>query len=247
MATSTSKLALRKPATTDNVSVETDLNQNYDKIDAAMGTYTCTAATRPTTGNYTGRLIFETDTSRLLVRTSGNQWKTLSGRTNISDPVLNSSVVTIAAASAINDYNLNNICIIGPVTSDGISTYEITGSWPGVLTGGTQADPYLERSGLSIYLHRYSYTASVYSNSATLNTAFLSREIGFNATYAGNVCPGGSGTLVANDTPPAGTFYYAMRVSRYENSITTGNSFKIQNSSTSPSRLRVIELEGALY
>lgn len=36
-ATSTTNLSLRKPATTDKVNVETDLNENWDKIDTAYG------------------------------------------------------------------------------------------------------------------------------------------------------------------------------------------------------------------
>ena len=68
MATTTSKLGLRKPdgsASGDNIDVGTDINDNADKIDAAVGFFVCTSATRPTGGQrWAGRGIYETDTRR---------------------------------------------------------------------------------------------------------------------------------------------------------------------------------------
>lgn len=65
MATSTTRLGLRKPNnTTDTVNVVTDLNDNWDKLDAAVGAIVCTSTTRPGSP-YTGELIFETDTKKV--------------------------------------------------------------------------------------------------------------------------------------------------------------------------------------
>lgn len=69
MATSTARLALRKPdgdpSTGDLVDVDTDLNDNFDKIDDAVGLKICTNATRPTGADrWDGREIYETDTRR---------------------------------------------------------------------------------------------------------------------------------------------------------------------------------------
>jgi len=74
MATFTSRLGLRKPATGDNVNVTTDLNDNNDKVDLHIGDYVCTSSTRPTGVNlFTGRTIFETDTKQWLMW-DGSSW-----------------------------------------------------------------------------------------------------------------------------------------------------------------------------
>lgn len=67
--TPTTKLLLRKPdpdpSTGDFVNATTDLNENWDKVDAAVGTFICTSGTRPTgSQRWDGREIFETDTLR---------------------------------------------------------------------------------------------------------------------------------------------------------------------------------------
>lgn len=65
MATTTSRLALTKPAGTDSVDVAV-LNGNADKIDAAIGAKICTSGTRPSSP-YDGQVIYETDTSKAFV------------------------------------------------------------------------------------------------------------------------------------------------------------------------------------
>lgn len=72
MATTTTRLGLRKPATTDLITVGTDLDANYDLIDLAVGYTVCTSITRPATP-YSGQAIYETDTARTYVR-SGAAW-----------------------------------------------------------------------------------------------------------------------------------------------------------------------------
>lgn len=75
MATSTTRLALRKPdsdpITGDNVDVDLDLNANFDKIDNAAGAFPCTSGTRPSSP-YHGQFIRETDTGRVYVRNATN-------------------------------------------------------------------------------------------------------------------------------------------------------------------------------
>ena len=65
MATTTSRLALTKPAGTDAVDIAV-LNSNADKIDASIGAKICTSGTRPSTP-YDGQVIYETDTSKAFV------------------------------------------------------------------------------------------------------------------------------------------------------------------------------------
>jgi len=67
MATSTTRLGLRKPDPTDKPSRTTDLNDDWDKVDLAVGAYNCTSGARPTTNLYTGKRIYETDTKNRLV------------------------------------------------------------------------------------------------------------------------------------------------------------------------------------
>lgn len=88
MATTTTKLGLRKPdpdpSTGDFISVTTDINQSMDKIDAAMSTFICTSGTRPTGADrWDGREIYETDTRRRFMWANGlSAWlPILNGRT----------------------------------------------------------------------------------------------------------------------------------------------------------------------
>lgn len=71
MATTTTRLALRKPdpnpVTGDFVDVAADLNANSDKIDAAISSTICTSATRPG-APFDGQIIRETDTRRMYIR-----------------------------------------------------------------------------------------------------------------------------------------------------------------------------------
>lgn len=55
MATSTTRLGLREPGEGDNVQVQLDLNDNWDKVDAAVGMPIST--TIPTSGVYAGRMV----------------------------------------------------------------------------------------------------------------------------------------------------------------------------------------------
>jgi hypothetical protein len=59
-------LGLRKPASSDDVTVDTDLGSNFDAIDAAAGFTSCTSATRPS-APFVGQAIYETDTKLAFV------------------------------------------------------------------------------------------------------------------------------------------------------------------------------------
>lgn len=63
--TPTPRLLLRRPLNdgSELVNVQTDLNQNADKIDLAVGYQACTSTTRPS-APYSGKGIRETDTAR---------------------------------------------------------------------------------------------------------------------------------------------------------------------------------------
>lgn len=65
MATSTSRLGLTKPVTSENYDVSI-VNANSDKVDAAAGFQPVTSATRPV-APYSGQAIRETDTGKTYV------------------------------------------------------------------------------------------------------------------------------------------------------------------------------------
>lgn len=85
MATFTTRLGLRKPAGTELYSV-TEVNDNNDKIDAAVSRTSCTSTTRPSVP-FAGQAIFETDTKNCLTY-NGTAW-------------VHESVPVVAATSAI--------------------------------------------------------------------------------------------------------------------------------------------------
>lgn len=73
--TATARLGLTRDLTTDNYDVNR-VNANSDKIDAAIGAVECTSSTRPSSGNFGGRLAYETDTNGLIVyMTSISNWR----------------------------------------------------------------------------------------------------------------------------------------------------------------------------
>lgn len=72
MPTFTSRLGLRKATGAENVNVLTDLDTNYDLIDAAVGGTLCLSSARPS-NPFSGQAIWETDTKRFLIW-NGSQW-----------------------------------------------------------------------------------------------------------------------------------------------------------------------------
>lgn len=74
MATSTTRLGLRKPTTLDTFDEATDLNAPMDILDQSVGTQVCTSTTRPTTNLFQGKRIYETDTNNWLFYT-GSAWR----------------------------------------------------------------------------------------------------------------------------------------------------------------------------
>lgn len=92
MATTTSKLALSKPDTTDAVDIAV-LNANSDKLDSAVGMFICTSTTRPSTP-FNGQTIYETDTKNQRIWiTATSSWDQFAGT-----PI--GSVNTFAGATA---------------------------------------------------------------------------------------------------------------------------------------------------
>ena len=71
MSTTTGRIGLYKPAAdgSENVNVVTDVNNNMDSLDAAIGLVPCTSSTRPA-APFVGQCIRETDTGKALTCTA---------------------------------------------------------------------------------------------------------------------------------------------------------------------------------
>lgn len=79
MAINTTKLGLRKPGFTDPEAVVTDVNNNLDKIDAAVNANIFTSSTRPA-APHDGKLIYETDTKLVAIWSKNlGRWDYLGG------------------------------------------------------------------------------------------------------------------------------------------------------------------------
>ena len=110
MATTTSRLALTKPASSDPVDIAV-LNTNADKIDSAIGATTCTSGTRPSSP-YNGQFIFETDTQKTYVYNgAGTAWV---------------AVVPTSVAQADNALKLNGRTVyVQSATPTGMATGDL--------------------------------------------------------------------------------------------------------------------------
>lgn len=104
MATTTSRLGLRKPNnTTDVVNVTTDISNNMDLVDAAVGYVVCTSSTRPGSP-YTGQPIYETDT-KLCYVWNGSAWAIanvpgFAAVTNVQTPAQNATTTLTDVTSS---------------------------------------------------------------------------------------------------------------------------------------------------
>lgn len=98
MATTTTRLSLRKPDTTDTVNVETDLNDNYDTIDTEMGAQA--VASNPSSP-YTGKIIMRSDDDNRVYIYNGASWQEALIVENImaAQQVVSASDVTTSSTS----------------------------------------------------------------------------------------------------------------------------------------------------
>lgn len=80
MATTTTKLGLRKPATTDNVNVTTDIGDNMDKIDAATGFEVLAAFP---TSPYKGKGVVRSDQGNRTYVWTGTKWSEILSLDNV--------------------------------------------------------------------------------------------------------------------------------------------------------------------
>jgi hypothetical protein len=116
MASTTTRLGLRKPAPSDAVDVTADLDNNWDVLDAAAGTTVCTSTSRPS-APYIGQTIRETDTGFAYVW-DGTTW-VLTTRPSVTICTSSTRPTNVLAGLLIyeTDTNLVYVCTntTGPV------------------------------------------------------------------------------------------------------------------------------------
>lgn len=121
MATSTSKLGLVKPDGTDDVDIAV-LNANADKIDAASGLTVCTSGTRPSVP-FTGQLIYETDTDKILVFAEGNWQENRVGTSALVDDAVTSA--KIATGAVIADGLASNAVTTAKIANEAVTSAKL--------------------------------------------------------------------------------------------------------------------------
>jgi hypothetical protein len=229
----TPRLGLYKANPDDYASVDTDINDNYDLLDAAMPPLVCTSGTRPSTP-YEGQLIYETDTQRLMLRTSTNKWRSVTPRnlgnavTDLTDLVV--PTATPSGATAIATYTM---CRMNNVTSDGIAKLQATLTWAPYIAS---ADP-TGADGFYVGFFRITNGGTLYSACTLIKSFYMGKGGGLAAA------PQGGGTAVFDFTPPVGTWDYAMLCWRTDGTKT----FTFRAATTYPQRIKLEEFVGAEY
>lgn len=158
MSTSTSRLALYKPADdgSEFVDVSTDLNQNLDKIDAAIGFIPATSSTPPTT-TFPGMARQDTDTNRTYLRNGADSaWVEIPNAASTYDAdykaVSGKKIGLGTTPSSIIDVNhTNSTDLPARFKAAADSTHRMVLGWNGLEIGPGNAarDVFLYRSGVS--------------------------------------------------------------------------------------------------
>lgn len=156
MATTTTRLALRKAATSDLVDVTADLDGNMDKLDTVAGMVYASSSTRPSTP-FQGQPVYESDTGNAIVHNGSSPAS--GGWEYITVPV-------VAATSAFPSPNSGQILMLSTENM----LYRYTGSaWVPYLPG-------VERAMKTTDL-------SVTSNATLASDTQLQVPVAANATY----------------------------------------------------------------
>lgn len=156
MATLTTRLAMRKPATADLVDVAADLDANLDKLDTVAGMVYASSSTRPSTP-FQGQPVYESDTGNTVVHNGSAPAS--GGWEYITVPV-------VAATSAFPSPNSGQLLMLSTENM----LYRYTGSaWVPYIPG-------VERAVKTTDL-------SVTSNATLANDAQLTVPVAANATY----------------------------------------------------------------
>jgi hypothetical protein len=219
MATTTTRLGLRKPAGSEFVSVTTDLDNNFDTLDAAVSTTYAATSTRPSTP-FQGQAVYESD-SGLLVVSNGSapasgSWLYPTSKSRVVTSGTRPS--TVVAGMEIRETDTHNLLYHNGSTPT-------SGGWehqsiPAVSTTSAIVAPYTNQL---IYNTTdniiYKYTGSAWIEAAALGPNVFS-------TTSGATLHEASYTSTANQTITTGTDTpLAFATSDYTcNDVTRGTS-----------------------
>lgn len=181
MSSTTSRMALYKPAAGETVNVVTDLDNNWDSIDLNMNFRSCTSSTRPSV-KWDGMTIHETDTRKSYV------WN--------ATPAVSGWYQIYTAETGISNLNLSGAStgtqvFTGNTTGDSNSRFSVRADgrleWG---SGSGATDSFLRRAGAN----------SLITDGAFTSTGTLQASGNLNVGGAPGV-GGGAGVLgVANAT-----------------------------------------------
>jgi len=235
--TVTSRLGLYKPDPDDDVTVETDINENYDKLDALFPPTVCTSGTRPLTP-FIGQLIYETDTSRLVIRTADGKWTTITPRAFANNVHNNAADFNIPNAAPINGtgFDTSTVCKVVAIPADGTSTQILTFSGSQMSTPGP-ADT-TGTDGIVIVFYRCPTGVNLPASAIALGSSYHGKDIGQ------DTAPSGGSTVIIEFTPPNGTWDYRAVTWRTDG---TKTGWKMEAGTSYANRLSIAEKPGAKY
>lgn len=120
----TDRLGLSKPDVDEPYDVSIEFGTNLDKIDAAVGAFECTAATRPTgSDKWSGMLIRETDTGKVYVLDEDDMnWRQVAVNTGSSVPIDANTAITGTLSVSSTFSNGNPVADQQEFTGDGTWT-----------------------------------------------------------------------------------------------------------------------------
>lgn len=186
MSTSTTRLGLTKPATTESYDVAI-VNTNNDKIDVAAGATPCTSTTRPSVP-FAGQVIHESDTSEALVRNAANSaWLTVGTTAATASTIArrgSGGTLKVATATATDDAATKGqmdtaISTAIAATTGSWTTITLASPWtvytgavaPGVPGGGPYAPTFAYRQeGNRVFLRGWITNSSAVSAGAALHS-----------------------------------------------------------------------------
>jgi hypothetical protein len=175
--TTTTRLGMVKPTpgTNELVDVETQLNENWDRIDAAIGALVCTSGTRPATP-YDGQIIRESDTRQIRVwNATQGVWEYLFGPNAFTPWFLQLSPPSGGATAGVRVYSTGpaalNRALAFRGSGDTVDHYFV--DYDGTMQWGTGA------AGADVNLYRDS--AGVLKTDGNFHAAGTASSIGVEA------------------------------------------------------------------
>ena len=136
-STATSRLGIIKPTpgTGEPVNLQTQINDSWDKVDAAISSTVCTSGTRPSVP-FDGQIIRETDTRRVYIwNATQSAWDEIASHDLLTADWVPFTPVWSAATTPVS---IGNGSILGRYKKiDRLVTIVIRLTWGSTTTGGT--------------------------------------------------------------------------------------------------------------